>query len=470
MQSTIKNTIYILALTLVFVHCKKLISIPPPVGVVVASNVFTSDKQAASAAYNMYYSMINTTLGYANSGITLFVSLSSDELILFDQSQSDYTQFQKNSLTPLNSVINTNFWQGMYSTIYNANAIIEGLSSATTVHDSIKKELIGEAKFIRAFCNFYLVNLFGDVPLITTINYNKTSLLAKSTISDIYSQITNDLVAAQSQLSPDYSAGSGQRIIPNKWAATALLARVYLYLKDWKNAETQATAVINNTNLYSLTKDLNETFLTNSTEAIWQLQQNNTGNISYNATYVGYKFIPRDSTSKPFEYLSPQLFNAFEEGDQRKTNWIDSTKYLSTEYYYPYKYKMGITQATAGGPYTEYYMVLRLAEQYLIRAEARIQQDNLPEGAADLDIIRARAGLDNSTANTKQDLLSAIAHERQVELFSEWGDRWLDLKRTNQASTILSHIKSPWSDNAQLYPIPQTELITDPNLTQNNGY
>ena len=117
-------------------------------------------------------------------------------------------------------------------------------------------------------------------------------------------------------------------------------------------------------------------------------------------------------------------------------------------------------------------MVLRLAEQYLIRAEARAEQNNLTGAVADLNIIRNRAGLPNTTAVTQGDILTAIMHERQVELFSEWGHRFFDLKRTGQANTVLGAIasKQPWNTNQLLYPIPVSETTNDAFLQQNPGY
>jgi hypothetical protein len=274
---------------------------------------------------------------------------------------------------------------------------------------------------------------------------------------------------AQNRLAADFSVGKGQRIIPNKWAATALLARVYLYLGNWADAEAQATAVIN-TPLFSMVSGLDSVFLTNSTEAIWQLQQSNNG-FSHNATPEGYQLIPFDSTIAPFAFLTEQLLNSFEPNDSRYVDWIDSTNYNGIVYYIPYKYKIGPAQATTGQPDVEYYMMLRLAEQYLIRSEARAQLGE-SGSVTDLNIIRNRAGLASYAGPTDQtSLLNAIYHERQIELFSEWGHRWLDLKRWGTATTVLSSSKTlPVTSNSLLYPIPLQDLQTDPNLTQNAGY
>jgi hypothetical protein len=116
--------------------------------------------------------------------------------------------------------------------------------------------------------------------------------------------------------------------------------------------------------------------------------------------------------------------------------------------------------------------VLRLAEQYLIRAEARANQNNIAGAVDDINVIRTRAGLPAvSQGVSKDQCLLAIEQERRIELFTEWGHRWFDLKRTNRADAVLSTLKSPnWQSADRLYPIPQSELETDVHLNQNPGY
>ena len=232
---------------------------------------------------------------------------------------------------------------------------------------------------------------------------------------------------------------------------------------------------MNNT-LFRLEPDLNSVFSPNNSESIlqWQL---NTSYLPYNSTTEGLGILPADITDEPpHYYLSPQLLNSFEIGDQRKEAWIDSTTFIGTTYHYPYKYKIGQHQEKVKGTATEFYTVFRLSEQYLIRAEARAMQNNLDGSVSDLNVIRYRSGLPNATAITKSDILTAILHERQVELFAEWGHRWLDLKRTGQVDSVMFLVtpeKNPggaWQSYQQLYPIPQSEITKNPYLTQNEGY
>jgi hypothetical protein len=146
-------------------------------------------------------------------------------------------------------------------------------------------------------------------------------------------------------------------------------------------------------------------------------------------------------------------------------NWTASLIYNGTTYYYPYKYKSLVSGANA-----EYYTALRLAEQYLIRAEARAQQNNIGGAQSDVSVIRNRAGLASTTASDQASLLLAIEQERRIELNCEWGHRWLDLKRTGRVNAVIGAEKTTWKPAAALFPIPSAEISNNANLTQNTGY
>jgi hypothetical protein len=348
-------------------------------------------------------------------------------------------------------------WKAPYSYIYQCNICIEGLQKSTGVSAGVKNRLTGEVQFVRALCYFYLVNLYGDVPLVLSSNAEVNAVLSRSSISDVYVQIVADLQAAGSLLSND-----GANTTPSSFAAKALLARVYLYKHDWSLAETTAAAVIASSK-YSLQSDLNNVFKSNSTETIFQWAP---VVAAINAP-EGNIFIPSSAAVRPTYKMCTVLLDAFEPNDLRKTAWLKSVTLGGQTFYYPYKYKV----YTSSRP-TEYNIVLRLAEQYLIRAEARAQQSNIPGAVADINVIRTRAGLPAvSSAIGKDESLAAIEQERRIELFTEWGHRWFDLKRTNRADAVLSVVKGTnWQATDYLYPIPQSELQTDANLVQNPGY
>lgn len=438
--------------------CSEFIEIDPPRTDLVREAVFANDATTIAAISNVYFQMQSGNFaGGALRGISFICALSSDEMLNYNTSSffaQNLNQFNQNSLLANNS-FNADFWSELYQYIYKANAIIEGLSSSTGVSENLKKQVEGEAKFIRAFSHFYLVNLYGDVPLTITTDYIANQSNPKTPKADVYQQIIADLKDAQNLLAEDYSFSSNERVRPNKWAATALLARVYLFTEDWINAEAEASAVINNTTRYNLA-DLNNVFFKNSEEAIWQLS-NAIGGYPQDI-FTFYIFgAPTNGA------LQSDFVNAFEAGDSRKNLWISSVG--SAPYYFPIKYQ----SFTSG---TEYSTILRLAEQYLIRAEARAKQGKIMganSAESDINVIRNRAGLANTEANTETAIVAAIEQERKVELFTEWGHRWLDLKRAGLVDAVLGPIKPQWVSTAALYPIPESQVLNSP-IIQNAGY
>jgi hypothetical protein len=461
--------------------CKKFVQISPPTTEIAATTVFSSNASAAAAMSGIYGNMMSNGTSNLSSGsgsISLQEGLAADELTDYSSSNPTLTQFYVDALTSSSSgSSNYYYWLEVYNEIYAANAVIEGLQNASAVSDSIRRQLTGEAKFMRAFLHFYATNLYGPVPIVTTTNYQVNNTIKRSPVPQVYQQIIEDLEDAQSDLSDNFVDGTGvattERTRPNKGAASALLARAFLYTGQWDSAEFEASAVISNTAQYALT-GLDSVFLANSMETIWQLDPVQPGYNTWDAVYFVLTSPP--GTGNVLVSLSPFILNAFESGDQRYVNWVGSYTSDSVNYfYYPYKYKIG--SYNPGQPVTEYTMVLRLAEQYLIRAEARANEGNILGAQADLNIIRSRAGLSPSSANDQTSILAAVLHERQVELFTEWGHRWFDLIRTNNISSVMG---SPgnvcqakggtWNPDWELVPIPLSEIQVNPNLTQNLGY
>jgi len=453
-----KILILLFCLNCINISCKKFLDIGVPKDSLVQATVFDSNEIATSALIGIYSSMANNSYASGNSSsITALCGLSADELINFN---SAYSQFYENNLTSSNSAITT-LYGTPYNMIYAANAVIEGLSKSVNVTPSVKGQLEGEALFIRAFNYFYLVNLFGRVPLNLSTDYKVNQNAIRSSIEIIYQQIINDLIASEKLLGDAYI--TTERIRPNKSVVQSLLSRVYLYLNDWENAEKYAYLVISKTNSYSLAS-LDAVFLKNSSETIWQLMPPSN---NYN-TFEGGMFI-LTSTPQIVSLNKDFVENAFEANDKRKNSWIKTFTDNTGIYYYPFKYK--VKQSTT---ITEYSMILRLAELYLIRSEARAHLNKLSTAISDLDEIRNRAGLplikDVSPNISQADLILKIQSERRIELFAEWGHRWFDLKRKKTADVVLSTIKPAWKSTSVLYPIPDEEINRNRNITQNEGY
>ena len=473
------NKLLLFISAFLLVSCDKLLEIPEPKNSLTTEKVFNNETQAKGAMAGVLTQMINTgvTSSFSAGLSSQLARTSADEL---DNVLNPGDNYYRNALTAQDGQSN-GIWNSAYQTIYGANGVIEGIaeSKSPLLGETLRKELTAEAKFIRAFSYFYLVNTYGDVPLVLTINLAKNTNIERTPISKVYEQIITDLKDAAIVLPADYTSANGERIRANKWAAKALLARVYLYTKDYGNAIIEATDVIAQTNLYQLEMiDLNKVFLKNSSEAIWQLQQSTQIDFSGNAVPEAIALIPNPLHSGVSSDLSANLLHAFDEGDLRKAAWIDSTDFKSgnniVHARFMYKYKTGLHNKVVNAEASEYYMVLRLAEMYLVRGEARILNGAISTGIEDLNVLRRRADVDPlPTSLGREEALAAVAKERQAELFGEWGHRWFDLKRTDKAEEVLSAIpaKQPWRGSYQLlYPIPKVELERNHFLRQNPNY
>ena len=445
--------------------CKKLIQVDLPINQLLTTSVFADSSTVESAVNGVYSQLSSFNSAFLNGAVTLYPALSSDELYLTSENSIDEVEFAQNNISKTNSANYSFLWSNAYSLLYQVNSIIENLKLSASLNNQLKDRLTGECKFIRALIYFYLVNYFGPVPLTTISDYRVNSVLVRSDTAEVYDQIARDLTDARNVLTGEYP--TSEKIRANKWSAAAVLARVYLFRKDWTHAVLQASAVIDSGS-YAL-GPIDETFHPNNKEAILQFLPSI---IQYNNTAEGYLFIPYNSQTKPDYQLTTSLISSFESQDARKSLWIGRDTIGATIYYYPFKYK--IKTITAGEPKTEYNVVLRLAEQYLIKAEALAEQGNVSEAMFFLDAVRERAGLiPLSTTNPsigKSDLIKAIYHENQTEFFTEWGHRWFDLKRTGTADAILGALKPGWRSADVLFPIPEQEILSNPRLTQNEGY
>lgn len=457
--------------------CESYLDVGAPKDQMPSALAFSDDRIATSSVTGVLTRMNQLNYQFANVLSMILPAMSADEFV-YAISSAAFDEFKNSMVLPSNQYAEL-LWSQPYSYIAQANLCIEGLEAAQNLSPDVKRQLLGEAKFIRAFCYFYLVNNYGDVPLILGTNVTENNLKPRSPEQEVYGAIIKDLQEAKAELFEGYPSAEkvnakGEPIRANKGAATALLARVYLYTQQWALAEAESTALLSS-NQYKLLPqaDLDKVFKAGSAEAIWQLQAVNTG--GGRNTWEGFLIVPATPTSAPLYRLIPgYLYDAFEAGDARFDKWVGSmTTATGLTHRYPYKYKIrtGVT------PAQEYTMVLRLGEQYLIRAEANLMQGNLSLAQDDLNVLRTRAGLPKlALGNDALKLRKALEQERRIELFGEWGHRWYDLRRwpsetaqagKTRADDILPALKPNWSSKAIYLPIPNKALLTNPNLKPN---
>lgn len=447
----VRNSIVCLLIIRTLCNCESFVDVDRLESQILAEQVFENEAMANSAIVGLYKSFkfsIPSFLSYRSS-------VYSDEVIPFLNSTSD-TYFT-NSLQPNDTSLP---WSPFYTVIYGANNAIEKLNSSNSISQSKRNQYIAEAKFMRAMCHFYLVNFFGDVPLVLTADVNTNKLISRTPVAQVYDQIILDLTDAKSNLGDDYSHSANERIRANKWGASAMLARVYLFVKDYPKAEAEANTVITS-GKYTLLSSPAGIWNKNNTESILQLANNVSEN---NSTAFSYIY-----TNAPVAVLTSSLLDDFESGDLRKTTWIRTSTYSGQSVSIPYK----MTTTAINPP--EYYTLIRLAEMYLIRAEARGMREDFEGCADDVNLLRLQhGGLSTPLADPmdKEEALTMILHERQVELFTEGCHRFFDLKRTGRIDAVMQAEKSDyWKSTAALYPIPHTERQRNPNLNpQNPGY
>jgi len=444
--------------SLIIMGCDNFTETDLPSTQLYSSAVF-EDRNTAIAAMVDIYARIRegSLMSGKTSGAGYRLGLYADELNWYGSTEIQ-SSFYNNSVLPVTSGLST-MWNNSYSQIYAANAVIEGVEHSSALQEVDKRQLKGEALFVRALEHFYITNLWGDVPYITSTDYRINSIVSRMTQEEIYNHLIEDLTQAALLMNEEYS--DEERVRPNSFAAHALLARVYLYAGKWAEASAEASIVLNETDLYAWVDNLDSVFLKGSRTTIFQLKPKNEGlNTDEGANYV---FLG----NPPLVSLSQVLMTSFEEGDLRKFFWTKEVATNNGVWYHANKYK----ERTATGSSMEYSILLRLSEQYLIRAEAKARLGQIQTALEDLNFIRHAAGLNNSSALTQNDILLAILRERQVEFFTEYGHRFMDLKRFDQLDVALDAVKPGWDSTDRLLPIPETELSLNPNLEpQNPGY
>lgn len=438
--------------------CSDFVEVDPPKNLLISETVFSDPATVESALANIFYKIREQgSMVSGRSGLTTLMGIYSDELDYYGFDTNSIELFHHN-VTASNSIL-LSWWNNAYNLIYAANDIIVGVENSKALSPENKARYKGQALFVRAYIHSLLTGLYGDIPYITSTNYLDNNSVARLPITEVYDHVISDLTSAIELL--ENINVTEERVLPSQDVALALLSRVYLYLENWEMAESTATQLINR---HSLEPNISKVFLKESSETLWQLKPGDSPKNTHEANQFIIQVVPGQQFS-----LTDSLLNAFEPSDLRLNNWIGSETSIdgSVTLYYVYKYKAYITEPQS----LEYSIVFRLAEQYLIRAEAKARLEDLSGAQNDLNMIRNRAGLSNTTANSMNNLLEAIMKERRVELFGEHGQRWFDLKRTGNAGPILSLVKSNWQETNVLFPIPESELEINPNLLpQNAGY
>ncbi|MBL0745266.1 RagB/SusD family nutrient uptake outer membrane protein [Chryseolinea lacunae] len=376
-----------------------------------------------------------------------------------------FTQYQElgtKQITSANASVAT-LWSSIYQAVYIANFILERLPKVEGVPTSQRDKVMATAHFLRGYAYFIAAYSFGAVPLVTTTAIDDNRNIGRTSRDEILAFVLADYTAALGKL-PTKPVNTG---FAGEYAVQAALARFHLYQENWADAEKFATQVITSKQ-YSLdtafvnvvTRDFPaESIL----EAAYTLTDDpgTNGNIGLNNLFVGRReIIPSNPTvvalasDESGDRFSSISFNA----DNLKGN------------------DNGWSVAKYGTADQDNNNVIffRLGEMYLIRAEARAQQDKVTgdnTAQTDINVLRARAKAPQIGAVTKSQMIQLIENERRYELAFE-GHRWYDLVRTGRASAVMAAASPNWQSKYELWPVPQREIQNNPALVgnQNPGY
>lgn len=415
--------------------CKKYLDTEPSDLVSDEQTIF--DKTSAETAVRGAYrglSNLNYSGGFQNTILQSGGDIVSVNVGLTDLSVTNYNL--RSDIPFLQT-----FWSNNYNTINRANHVIEKVPAVEDVKvtSDIRNQLLGEAYFIRALSYFDLARLFGGVQifLTPTKTISDRSGVPRSTQAEVYNRVLADLNIAETLL-----PATVVRNRATKYTVHALRARLYLYQKKYAEAEADVNAVLANSN-YRLIKPFN--LVSGTAESVFELSY------SINNPNPGFTLWRGNRQLSPTATMHSLLNDPKIGGGRKILSVLTANQFIG-----------GIFPTNTSSNY-----VIRTAELYLIRAEARASKPNpdLIGALSDLNQVRLRSEIDASVASTQEDLLIAIEHERRVEFALE-PHRWFDLVRTGRALTVLKLNDA----SKYVFPIPAAEILVDPSLTQNPGY
>lgn len=463
-MKSIKNLFLTLFISASLVGCNDLLDLKPQASI--SDDVALSTPGNVQTALVGGYASLASPNAWAGSYVYLLdIYAANVNELYFNGTFIQPREVNTKAILKTNSFI-SGYWATSYNIINRANNILAALDvfgSDTATRNKVE----AEAKFLRAVAYYHLVVAFGKayndgtpssnpgVPLVLTPTrvVDETLQVPRNTVEQVYTQVIADLNAAKAAL-PE-----GNGFYANTYTASAMLARVYLTKGDFANAATEANRVIAS-NKYSLFANVSDNYLrtSNGSETIYAVQ-NTATNFNNDMTVF---YAPLSYGRADIQVLNPHLTN-YESGDKRAALFVTTGRGRMTT-------KYGSTDAAVDGRRRN-ITILRLAEMYLIRAEANFRRtgNNAGTGSvtplADLNRIRVRAGLAEKASVTLDDILK----ERRNELMFE-GLLFTDLKRLQGTTASLTRASIPWNDNALVFPIPEREMLVNAQLTQNPGY
>ncbi|HEX3383933.1 MAG TPA: RagB/SusD family nutrient uptake outer membrane protein, partial [Mucilaginibacter sp.] len=423
--------------------CKKSFIEKVPQSALTTGNFFKTASDAETALTGAYITMRNGFYQYNN---LLFTDGRSDNCYVNGDDNTGEWPLENFTYTPANTKVGGE-WADLYNMIASANTVLDNVPNITdpALSATRKNQILAEARFLRAMHYYWLVTEWGPTPLVLTTNYNGNYTPKRASVADVYAQIIADLQFADTNL--PLTPANGQAGRATQGAADALLAKTYAQMGDYANCLTYCNKVING-GQYSLVPNFANLWGVankNNVESIFEIQSTQTGTY-YNYGAELWDYVPADNYPKR-NIGSADLIKAF----AAESDTATSARYHTTFYWHvanaafnmplnawdPAKPIPFVNKQPDPGGFDspDDIELIRYADIILLAAEANNQLGNAAAATTELNQIRTRAGVANTTATTKTDLALAILNERRLELVNE-GCRWHDLLRANANGTI----------------------------------
>jgi hypothetical protein len=395
-------------------------------------------------------------------GITATVVIAGDmtaDNLIHNGTFSQYRELGVKKITSANATVNQ-LWGSIYRTIYIANFMLEKIPEIPGVSSAVRQRSMATAYYLRGMANFIGLVTYGGIPRVITTNIEDNRNIPRATSEEMLTAIESDFSQALGRL----EAKGATPATASDYAVKAALARFYLYIKGYAQAETYASDIINS-GKYKLEEGFSTVVLGDfPTESIFEVgytiaDDNDANNL--NTLFVGRReIIP--SNEEIIQLASTESGDRFSTIEFNVANLKGNDNGWQVA-----KYGTAVQD-------NNNVMIFRLAEMYLIRAEARALQAKVTgdnSAQSDINVLRDRANAPIVGAVSQSQMITLIEQERRYELAFE-GHRWYDLTRTGRIEQVMPGFNSNWKPAYQLWPIPQRELQNNPSLAenQNPGY
>ncbi|TSA32002.1 MAG: RagB/SusD family nutrient uptake outer membrane protein [Porphyromonadaceae bacterium] len=409
-------------------------------------------------------------------------------------SDGQETQDEANFVTATDNQGVLDLWRGPWPGILRCNIILEKVPGMA-ISEAVKNRVLGEAYFLRAHYYFILVRFFGDVPLVLKpLNPGDDLRPMRTPQSQVYDQIIADFTQAISLLPTRESFSGSDLGRASKGAAEGMLAKVQLTLGNWQQAVNHCEAV--KTLGYALNSNYASNFdpsNKNSEESLFEIQYvsnagqgfwSNENQASWLSTFTGPRGADMVAGGWGWNQPTQEFINSYESGDLRKDVTVlyegcpqfDGKDYIKSYSITNFNLRKFLVSKSVSASYDNSPMnfpVLRYADVLLMKAEALNELGRTSEAEVTLNEVRTRAGLPEVSGLSKDAFLEKVLHERRMELAFE-GQWWFDLIRVKNGQYGIDFLNSIGKSNISqkflLFPIPQKERDSNPNLTQNPGY